>query len=149
MFAGVIVAFLALAVYNAATVDVLIDKVFPLAVGGFSLLAAILVFLEKWRAPVAADLEQTGEDSTAPHGLWQMLAWLVGLIVLTALVGFVIALSIFFVLFLRLRAGQSWPRIAMLTAGGIGVMLTLAAALNRDFPAGYLQEIADLPWPFK
>ena len=153
VFAGLIVGFLVVAVYNAFTIDVLIDKVFPLAVSGFTLAAAALVLLQMLRAPntapVIADQEQVGEDATAPYGLWQMLAWLVGLIALTALVGFVIALSVFFVLFLRLRAGQDWTRVAALTAGGIGVMLTLAWALNRDFPPGYLQELADLPWPFK
>ena len=153
IFAGLIVGFLVVAVYNAVTIDVLIDKVFPLAVSGFTLAAAALVLLQMLRAPntapVIADQEQVGEDATAPYGLWQMLAWLLGLIALTALVGFVIALSVFFVLFLRLRAGQDWTRVAMLTTGGLGVLLALAWALNRDFPPGYLQELADLPWPFK
>ena len=153
IFAGLIVGFLVVAVYNAVTIDVLIDKVFPLAVSGFTLATAALVLLQMLRAPntapVIADQEQVGEDATAPYGLWQMLAWLLGLIALTALVGFVIALSVFFVLFLRLRAGQDWTRVAMLTTGGLGVLLALAWALNRDFPPGYLQELADLPWPFK
>lgn len=153
MFAGAIALFLGVAVYSSLTIDVLIDKVFPVAVSVFTFAAALLVFLQMMRAPPDAsqitDLEQTGEDATAPHSLWSMLAWLVGLITLTALIGFVLALALFFILFLKMRAGRSWPKVAALTAAGLGVMLALAWTLNRDFPAGYLQSFIELPWPLK
>jgi len=99
--------------------------------------------------PVLADGEQVGEDSTAPHGLWSTLAWLVGLIVLSAVFGFVIALGVFFIVALRMRAGLAWSRVVILTSSGMSVLLVLAGVLNRDFPAGLLQELVSLPWPFK
>ena len=153
IFTGVIIAFLAVAFVDALSVSVLIDKVFPAIVSGMALLAAIVVLLQMIRAPrnhaVLADGEQVGEDSTAPHGLWTTLAWLVGLIALSAVFGFVIALGIFFVVALRLRAGLSWSRVVILTTCAMSVLLVLAGVLNRDFPAGLLQELVRLPWPFK
>ena len=153
IFAAFIVAFLALAVWDAVSIGPAIDKVFPLAVGGVSLICAILLLIQTIRSPASAavisDTEQAGEDANAPYSLWPMLGWLIALIVLTALFGFVIALALFFFIFLRARAGLEWPRIAILAAAGIAVLLVLAYALNRDFPPGILQEYVNLPWPFK
>ena len=153
IFAGAVIAFLAVVFFDAMSVSVLIDKVFPASVSGVALLAAIAVLVQMIRAPlnhpVLADGEQIGEDASAPHGPWRTAGWLVGLIALTALFGFVIALVTFFVVALRVRAGLDWLRVAILTGGGLTVLLVLAGVLNRDFPAGMLQEFVDLPWPFK
>ena len=51
--------------------------------------------------------------------------------------------------FFRMRAGASWVNTLILSAGGVGFMLFLASTLNRDFPPGLLQELVDLPWPFR
>ncbi len=153
IFAGAVIAFLAVAFFDALSVSVMIDKIFPAIVSGVALVAAIAVLLQMIRAPltapVLADGEQIGEDASAPYGPWGTAAWLVGLIVLTALFGFVIALLVFFVVALRLRAGLDWLRVTILTGGGLTVLLALAGVLNRDFPPGLLQEFVDLPWPFK
>ena len=49
--------------------------------------------------------------------------------------------------FLRVRAGASWQKTAILTAAGVALMCVMAGALNRDFPPGLLQDAVDLPWP--
>ena len=153
IFAGGVVAFLFLTFADSLSVTVFIDKIFPAIVSGFALLGAILVFLQMRRRPVTDpihfDSEQAGEDGTAPHGLWQTLGWLVLLVALTAAFGFVLALGIFFVVFLRLRARAGWTRTLLLTAGGLAALLVIAGALNRDFPPGLLQELVELPWPFR
>jgi putative tricarboxylic transport membrane protein len=77
------------------------------------------------------------------------VAWFAGLFAGTALVGFVIALATFFVVFLRVRAGVSWLRVAVLTAGGLSVILVLGHFLVLDFPRGLLQDMVDLPWPLR
>jgi len=59
----------------------------------------------------------------------------------------VIALSLFFLLFLRMHAGLGWTRIVIMLACGVGGLLFLAGVLNRDFPPGLLQEFVELPWP--
>jgi len=48
-----------------------------------------------------------------------------------------------------LREGLGWGRIILLTTCGIGLLLFMAGALNRDFPPGLLQSYFDLPWPFR
>ena len=47
-----------------------------------------------------------------------------------------------------LRVGEKfgWGRIVPITAGGIGVLLVMAGALNGDFPPGIPQGLVELPW---
>ena len=153
VFTGVVALFLAVFVWDAVQVGVLIDKVFPLAVGGLTLLGALMLLFHMSRARAGDvalhDGERHGDDRHLERGLWGALAWLLGLLLLTVLLGFVLALGLFFMLFLRLRAGASWLRTAALTGGGIGALLTLAGVLNRELPGGLLQEMLALPWPFR
>jgi putative tricarboxylic transport membrane protein len=83
------------------------------------------------------------------RGLWENIAWFAGLLVASALIGFVLGLVAFFVAFLRLRAQASWPRTLALTAAGVGLMLLLGYFLVLDFPRGLLQEFVRLPWPLR
>ncbi len=92
-------------------------------------------------------LEAGDEDGAAPHGLWGTLAWFGFLLGLASLVGFIIALTIFFMAFLRIRAGCSWMQTGILTAAAVGLMCFLGGVLGRDFPPGLLQDYVDLPWP--
>ncbi|MES9969600.1 MAG: tripartite tricarboxylate transporter permease [Candidatus Thiodiazotropha sp.] len=153
LFTATIALFLAIFLYSSMQLDVLIDKVFPAVVAAVTLLGAIVLMMQMLRAPlgeaVLADGEADGEDASAPHGLWTTLAWFLSLLLLTVLLGFVLALTLFFLVFLRIRAGASWLKTLLLTGGGIGALLTIAYALNRDFPAGLLQELFELPWPLR
>jgi multisubunit Na+/H+ antiporter MnhB subunit len=152
IFTLAIAAFLAVALIDALSVSVMIDKVFPVTVAGLSLIGALILLVQMRRSPESsalfADGEHTGEDASAPIGLWPTLFWFISLLVLTALFGFVIALGIFFVAFLKLRGRENWSRTAILTAAGVGFVLVMAYLLNRDFPPGLLQEFVELPWPF-
>ncbi len=96
-----------------------------------------------------ADAERAGEDASAPNGLWPTLAWFISLLALTALFGFVIALTIFFVTFFRLREKLGAGRVVLMTGSGIGLLLVMGGVLHRDFPPGLLQAFFDLPWPFR
>jgi len=49
--------------------------------------------------------------------------------------------------FIKFRAGRSWGFAAAYTAAGIAFICAMAGLLNRDFPAGLLQEAYRLPWP--
>ena len=152
VFAIALLAYVAVATWNASLIDLMSDKIFPVTIGVVAMIALALVILQMMLAsedaPVLADREAAGEDAEAPHGLWTTLAWFAGLLALTALAGFVIALTVFFLAFLRIRAGVSWARTLILTAVGLGFILLMASTLNRDFPPGLLQEVLDLPWPF-
>lgn len=79
--------------------------------------------------------------------MWATLGWFVGLLAMTLVTGFIIALALFMLVFFRIRAGLSWARAGSLTALALVILLTIAGALNRDFPGGLLQEMFKLPWP--
>jgi putative tricarboxylic transport membrane protein len=146
-----ITAYLFVAVIDAASINMVSDKIFPLAVGVVSLIGCLALIIGMMRSPatdpVFADFERGGEDGGAPHGLWSTLAWFAFLLGLSALLGFILALGIFFLAFLRLRAGILWLRTLVLTACGIVFICFLAGVLGRDFPPGILQTFFNLPWP--
>jgi hypothetical protein len=148
-----VTAYLALAWIDASTISRIGDKIFPLTVGTVTLLACVLLIVRMMRAPesdeVFVDLEAGGEDSRAPEGLWATLGWFVGLLVLSSIFGFIIALTIFLVAFFRVRARLGWAMSLVLMAAGIAFMCLLASTLGRDFPPGLLQDFVKLPWPFK
>ena len=127
------------------------DKIVPLVVGGIALgccaILLVQMMLKPETDPIFADREFAGTDTQMPHGLWTTLAWLAGLIALTGLLGFILALFIFMMAFFRLHAKVSWRQTIALTAGGLAFICFMAHVLNRDFPPGLLQNFATLPWP--
>jgi hypothetical protein len=143
--------YLAVAWVDAAMINRIGDKIFPLTVGTVTLIGCVLLLFRMRRAPetdeVFIDFEAGGEDASAPHGLWGTLAWFVGLLMLTYIFGFIIALTIFLTAFFRIRARVSWVMTLALTALGIALICILAGALGRVFPPGLLQDFVKLPWP--
>ena len=152
VFLAAVTAYAAIATADAAGVSRFGDKVFPLTVGIVTLLGCLALFARMMLKPetddVFFDMETGGDDGEAPHSLWGTLAWFFGLLALTGLFGFVIALGLFFVGFFRVRAGLTWAKAVLFAAIGIGFILFFADLLNRDFPPGLLQSYFDLPWPF-
>jgi putative tricarboxylic transport membrane protein len=146
-----ITGYLLVAWADALSISRMGDKIFPVTVGTVTLIGAVVLLIRMIRAPegaaLFADLERGDEDGGAPHGLWTTLAWFAFLLVLSSLLGFVLALAIFFVAFLRARAAVSWARTLFLSVAAIGFICFLAGSLGRDFPPGLLQEVVDLPWP--
>lgn len=153
LFLSLIAAYAAVAIYDASTISRMGDKIFPITVGTVTLVCALILLFQMTRVPAShaifTDLEAKGEDSQAPHGLWTTLGWFVGLLAMSALVGFVIALTLFFLAFFRVRGRLPWWRCALLTACGVGFIVFLASTLGRDFPPGLLQELVRLPWPLR
>ncbi len=114
-----------------------------------ALLAADLV-LRRRRHGSWFDLEHSSEyRALGQSGLWIGMAWVVLLSALTALAGFVIAIGLFFVAFLRRVAHKSWPVTLLMTACALALMITLGKFLNLDFPGGLLQRWMELPWPLR
>ena len=150
LFLLAVTAYTAVAVWDAGQIAVLRDKIFPVTIGLVTLAACAALIVRAVTAhpqdAIFADLE-AGADGDAPHGLWETLGWFAFLLALASLTGFIIALALFFVAFLRLRAGIAWPRTLILTAAAVGLMLLLGGVLGRDFPPGLLQSYYDLPWP--
>jgi TctA family transporter len=139
--------------FNAAAITMQTDRIFPMAVSFIGTLACLVLLIRMFRAPetdtIFADREASGEDAEAPHGLWLTMGWFATLLVLSSLVGFILALAVFLVLFIRVRARSSWVKTLLLAAAGIGLICLMGGALHRDFPPGLLQEFVDLPWPLR
>ena len=152
-FAAFISLFLIASLVDSMMVSVTIDKVFPLTVACLAIFAMGLLLIKMRRSPATNnlffDVEVGGEEAEAPHGLWKTLAWFLSLLGLTALFGFIIAITLFFISFLRIRGGATWMRTMTLTVCGVGFLIFVAYMLNRDFPPGLLQEMVELPWPLR
>ncbi len=151
VFLLAVTAYVAIAVWDASQIGVLRDKIFPVTVGLVTLVACAFLIVGMIRAPESdtlfADLESGGEDADAPHSLWGTLGWFVYLLAVSALLGFIPAIALFFVTFLHLRARVSWRRNAVLTVCAVALMITLGGILGREFPPGLLQSFFELPWP--
>ncbi len=151
IFLACILAYLAVAWIDALMIGRMGDKIFPVTVGAVTLVCGLALLIKMIVAhegdALFADMEKGGEDASAPHGLWATLAWFAFLLVLSCILGFILALGIFFVAFLRLRAEVSWARTVILSTLSIGFICFLAGTLGRDFPPGLLQEFVKLPWP--
>jgi putative tricarboxylic transport membrane protein len=152
LFAAGVVALFAFAVLDNLQ-HTFLAAVFPVLVGAASLLAGGYVL---WAVsgrridhPANQDQEVTGAHVGDPTvaSPWTSVAWFAALFVLAALVGYILAVAVFFLVFVRQRAGRGWPATLVYTAAMLGCVLALGHALSLDFPRGLLQEYAELPWP--
>ncbi len=154
IFLLVVMGFILYALINTATIPdyAAVDRVFPVFVASVSLAGTIILLIQmmisKESHVLFADRENGSEANSNVHGLWPTLAWFAFLLILTSLIGFILALAIFLVAFLRIRASLEWLTTIMYAAAGILFMCFMAWTLNRDFPPGVLQSFVTLPWPF-
>ncbi|MEL7027038.1 MAG: tripartite tricarboxylate transporter permease [Pseudomonadota bacterium] len=152
IFLLVVLSYLVVAFVNASMIPdyAAADRVFPRFVAGVSIVGALILLVQMMirdeNAPLFADREVADASANA-HGLWPTLAWFGALLLLTALLGFILALAIFLFAFIHYRSGKSIGFAAVYTAVGIAFMCGMAWLLNRDFPPGLLQSFVDLPWP--
>jgi len=150
IFLLAVTAYVSVALVDALMINMVSDKIFPVTIGTVTLICCLALLVRMMMAQegdaVFADGE-LGHDGTADHGLWATLAWFAGLLVLSSLLGFILALGIFFLAFFKLRARLHWPKTLFLSAAGIAFICAMAWTLNRDFPPGLLQAFFKLPWP--
>ncbi|MEL6266661.1 MAG: tripartite tricarboxylate transporter permease, partial [Pseudomonadota bacterium] len=151
LFLGFLLVYFIATFIDAYGIRTQTDRIFPLFVSFVGTLATLAILVRMLRAPetdaVFADREASGEDAEAPHGLWMTLGWFGLLLALAGVLGFILALAVYLVTFLRVRAGADWRLTLILSAAGIALLCTMAGVLNRDFPPGLLQDVVDLPWP--
>lgn len=151
IFASAITLYLAVSVIDALTIKQATDMIFPATVGSVTLFAGILLLARMRVLPESdsmfVDREVAGEDADAPNSLWGTLAWFGGLLALSSLLGFILALAIFLLAFFHFRAALTGAKTIALTCVGVGFMILFAYLLNRDFPPGLLQSYSDMPWP--
>ena len=152
IFLLVVLAYIIAAFWNASLIPDFssADRVFPRFVASIGIVGCVILLIQMMTKPETHPLfsdreKQEAEDNI--HGLWATLAWFAGLLILTAFVGFILALAVFLFAFMKVRAGKSAGFAALYTAAGILFMCFMASLLNRNFPPGLLQSYVDLPWP--
>ncbi len=152
LFAGLILAIFALGIWDA-TQHTFLGSVFTGAVSVVMFVVTAVLIWQLAVSPPSHGANFDHEFDLAHHedkpnaGLWHYVLWVGGLVAGTALFGFLIAITVFFIAFLRLKAGASWVRTLLLTILAVGGMSFLAWTLVLDFPGGLLQDLVDLPWP--
>ncbi len=154
MFAGFASIVFLYAIYDSAQRNFL-GAVFPMSVGTIMLVVSLAVLYGIWqsrggKSTFNYDEERPGIDPVERPaiGVWHYLLWLIGLVLLTAVTGFFIALNAFFVSFLRIEAKATWLRTITLTAMADAMLMFLSWLMTLDLPWGWLQHrFVDLPWP--
>jgi TctA family transporter len=152
LFTAGVVALFVLAVADGLQHSFL-AAVFPVAVGACSLLAGGYVLWavsgRRTEHPANQDQEVTGAHVRDPgvSSPWTSVAWFGLLFAVAALAGYVLAVALFFVAFVRKRAKRSWPMTIVFTIAMLAGVIALGHALTLNFPRGLLQEYVDLPWP--
>ena len=155
IFLFAIFAFAIFALIDASLISdrLMTDKVIPMFVSTIVLISCTILLIQMILKPeghyVFADRHAAGEDANAPYGLIGTLSWFFGLILLTSIYGFIIALMLFLVTFLTVRARLTIQFSVLCSIFGVGFIIFLAYMLNRDFPSGLLQYYFEMPWPFR
>jgi hypothetical protein len=137
-----------------------LDKVFPMSVAVVGLIACLVVGLPQLRAQktisgggaIAGGSANFDMDANMTDGgPWRFVFWLVGFVGLIGLLGYFLALIVFFMTFTRVVAKTSWLTSAVLTAGAAAMIMVLTWVLNMQMPYGLLQEYFydSLVWPFR
>lgn len=134
-----------------ATRHSFLGAVFPAMVAGTMLVISLPILLKLAFAKDAGSLLHDGEEGgeEGQGGFWTYLFWFAGLILGSALVGFLLSSIVFFLAFLRHAAKCSWRLTLLLTVIANGALIAMANILVLDFPSGVLQSMIDLPWPLR
>ena len=150
LFALFMVAAFAYAVWDLLRWSFL-TQAFPLAIAITALAGALLVVAIIFRGPganaVIFDTEAEAKPGMASMGHY--FAWLAGLLAVSALAGFVIGLAVFFAAFLHFKARAPVGRSAILTASAVLFLSAMSYIFVLDFPRGLLQQVVEMPWPFR
>jgi putative tricarboxylic transport membrane protein len=132
----------------------MLSKVFPIIVSAISFICVALGLNTLLRNPggnpFAFDSEIGWRERNEGYqtSLLHYVYWIAGLMLGIYLVGFVLALVLFFVTFLRTKSDARWWSIGLMTASMLAVFAAFSYFLVLEFPSGLLQEFVPLPWPF-
>lgn len=131
----------------------LLGSIFPVSVAIAGLLACLFVLYPQARgnrdSGAVFDGESIREDDDGSMTLLRYIGWLTAFVAIIALVGYFLALMIFFVAFLRMVAKSGWLQTLLLTVLAAAILMTLTSALNLVLPEGLLQDrfYDHLFWP--
>ncbi|MEL6674125.1 MAG: tripartite tricarboxylate transporter permease [Bacteroidota bacterium] len=140
-FLLLILAFILVAIFDSNQQSFL-GGIFPLAIAAailpFGLYLAWVFIRGKKTHSAVFDAEQAVEEGTYKASWLEPMLWIGGLYVVSSLIGFIPAIVLFMVSFFTLKAKTNMLKTALLTAGGVGVLLLFGYFLNLEFPSGIL-----------
>jgi putative tricarboxylic transport membrane protein len=150
IFGAIVAIAFAYGIYDSLKQSYL-AQIFPLGLSTASLASALIVLAKmKWGPSTSSLVFDTEADVPADRrSMEYYLAWMAGLMAISALTGFVIGLGIFFAVFLHVEARAPVGRNAILTVSAVLFLVAMSYVFVMDFPGGLLQEMVDLPWPFR
>jgi len=128
------------------------DAVFPFTIGCVVLVILLYLMAQMMLKPESDALFVDGEIQSIQANekpLWSTIGWFVGLLIGTAIFGFIIALTAFLFCFFTFRAHLKLSKTIIMTTLGICFMIFMGWILNREFPGGLLQFYISLPWPLR
>jgi putative tricarboxylic transport membrane protein len=152
MFCGLIVLLFAWGLYDGVQHSFL-GAVYPVGICIVMLPIAIHLFYvtakNKTDSSANYDYEVEGDHAgrEGVPNLGYYLMWLGGFIAAVVLIGFWLAITGFFIAFLRKESDASWTRILTMTVCGVGFITALSWIMVLVFPGGLLQHYVVLPWP--
>jgi TctA family transporter len=149
-FLAAMTACVAYVIYEASQLTFL-ARVFPLTVALITLALLVAIWalsLRKRTSYVLQDNERGwGANERPAKSEAHIQGWMLALLGVVALCGFVLGIFFFIVAFLRVKANVSWHRAALGASGAIVVLSVLSHVLVLDYPGGLLQQLVELPWP--
>lgn len=151
VFLGLLALTVAYAVYDVWKLDFL-AKVFPISVAVVTLvMLAVAAFQFTRNTPnyVFFDGERDWAENDKPNqSELHYQGWILGLLALIGLVGFILGIFVYIVTFLRVKANVKWQWAILGALGAVLVLGTFGHVLALSYPRGLLQLMTDLPWPF-
>lgn len=141
IFACFVLLFITIAIIDSYQQSFL-GGIFPLTIAlgilPFALWLVYIFIKNKTDNPAIFDAEQAAEPGTFKAPWYEPVLWIGGLYVLSALIGFIPAIILFFIVFFTLKAKTNFLKTALLTAGGVGLLMAFGYFLNLEFPKGIL-----------
>jgi hypothetical protein len=130
-----------------------LTSVFPLTVGFITLFFAavgiILVGRGAVDSPIIFDSEVGWQHAEEGYKTGQLhyILWIAGFMVATYVIGFILAIFLFFMVFLSVKSPARPISILIMAVCVIAVLSTISRVFVVDFPSGMLQQFVALPWP--
>jgi TctA family transporter len=153
IFFSLIIVLALVVVWDGSRWDIL-TGVYPLFAGGLCLVLLIPMGIEMYRAKgpalVFCDSERDEIDMAVERRSNEYyLLWLLGMLGVSALAGFVVGIGSFIYVFIRLKAGLSHLACAISAGAFILLLGTLSHFMTLEYPEGILQSYVTLPWPLQ
>ena len=156
VFAVLLVIIFGYGVYEARTYPFL-AHVFPYWISLVALVLSVAQLMNEIRRYflrvelVEADFVDLAPDRSMPPEViyrraLKYLAWILGLYLAIWVVGFVIAMTLFLLIFLRCEARLRWSNTLTLTVCGALFLIGISWIMTLFWPEGLIAQWVDLPW---